>query len=170
MILGAILIAVAALLVFAAFSDWRSRRIPNWIPLAIFALYGAFLAVQYVAGKVPVLPIWSSLAVGAGVTAAGMVLFALNYLGGGDVKLAAALGFWAGPSQIVSFFLVMAIAGGVLAMVYLVLSYRGRAPGHPGAETGSSKTERKEMKIPYGIAVAVAGLFIVNNILTFLLA
>lgn len=171
MILEAIAIAVAGLLIYAAVSDWRSRRIPNWIPLAIFALYGAFLAGQYALGlPVPVLPVWPSLAVGGAVAVVVGVLFALNYLGGGDVKLIAALGFWAGPAWILPFLLVMALAGGVLALGYLALSrLPKRAPGD-GRGPSTSNGERKQLKIPYGIAIAAAGLFVVNNILTFLLA
>lgn len=170
MIPVAIVGAVGALLVAAAIYDFRTLRIPNWISLSVFLLYLAFLAAQELL-SVPAapLPLWSSLAVGAGVAAVFAGLFALNLLGGGDVKLVAALGFWAGPYQILPFFLVMAVAGGVLALGYLVLSRR-RTPGRAGTGADSSKNERKQMKIPYGIAIAVAGLFVVNNILTFLLA
>ena len=171
MFLQVILVTVGLLLAAAAYFDWRSRRIPNWIPLSIFALYGAFLAVQY-GFDLPGQPLalWPSLAVGLGVALVFALLFALNYIGGGDVKLIAAMGFWAGWEGILPFLLLMALSGGVLALGYLALDRLRKKAEDGGSGANSSKSERKKLKIPYGIAIAIAGLFVVNNILTFLLA
>ena len=169
--LEAILAAVALLLVYAGISDFRERRIPNWIPLSIFALYAAFLAGQYLLElPSPALPLLGSLGVGAGVAVVFGALFALKYLGGGDVKLIAAMGFWAGPGLILPFLLLMALSGGILALGFLAFDWASKkaSGGQKGAP--SSNRERKKLKIPYGIAIAAAGLFVVNNILTFLLA
>jgi len=171
LLLEGILVVVALLLVAAAYFDLRERRIPNAIPIAIFALYAAFLAAQFALGlPSPPIPVWTSLGVGAGVTLVFALLFALNYIGGGDVKLIAALGFWAGPGGILPFLLVMALAGGVVALAYIALGRLPKKAGGGSAGGPGSKNERKKLKIPYGIAIAVAGLFVVNNILTFLLA
>ena len=53
---------------------------------------------------------------------AGMVLFSLNLVGGGDAKLLAAAGLWIGYDQLVPFLLYVTIFGGALAL--LLLAYR----------------------------------------------
>lgn len=179
----AILVLVGALLILAGFYDFRYMRIPNWIPLSVFGLFLVFLAAQHFSGlsekPIPVLP---SLGVGAGVFVVFTILFALNLMGGGDVKLISALGFWAGKDQIVEFLLVTAIVGGILALG--IMFWRKYAPflgilpktinlpqGDEQIKRGGiNKKERKTTYIPYGIAVSLGGLFVVNNILTILLA
>ncbi|HLO78065.1 MAG TPA: hypothetical protein VK196_16545, partial [Magnetospirillum sp.] len=58
---------------------------------------------------------------------------------GGDAKLMAAAALWSGFFAMPRFALVMAVAGGVLALVMLIA--RGR-----------------RARVPYGVAIAVAGL------------
>ncbi len=67
-------------------------------------------------------------------------------MGGGDVKLAAALALWFSPISTVKFLVWMSLAGGVLTIgVVAVHRARGRT-GRP--------------EIPYGVAIAVGGLAI----------
>jgi prepilin peptidase CpaA len=67
-------------------------------------------------------------------------------MGGGDVKLAAALALWFSPSGTLRFLVVMSLAGGVLTLV-LVAWHRARnRQGRP--------------EIPYGVAIAFGGLVI----------
>ncbi|HXV73464.1 MAG TPA: hypothetical protein VD713_01915, partial [Sphingomonadales bacterium] len=63
-----------------------------------------------------------------------------------------------------------ALTGGALALIYLGAARSGIKAANGAVEPAASKNERKKVKIPYGIAIALAGLFVVNNILTFLLA
>lgn len=184
MILKAILVLVAALLLLAGFYDFRYMRIPNWIPLSVFGLFLAFLAAQHFSGlsEKPV-PVWPSLGVGTGVFVVFTILFALNLMGGGDVKLISALGFWAGKGYIMEFLLVTALAGGVLAVGVMVwrkyapligiLPEQPSLPGKANEKTNRASINKKERKttyIPYGIAISLGGLFVVNKILTILLA
>ncbi|MCH8348165.1 MAG: prepilin peptidase, partial [Proteobacteria bacterium] len=121
---GIILLGVGGLLVWAAVSDFKSRIIPNWIPLTIFILFGGFLAIQAVSGvSEPVLPILPSLAAGFGVLVIFTILFALNMIGGGDVKLIAAISFWAGLAYVAEFLVIMALSGGVLALFYFLKNH-----------------------------------------------
>ena len=57
-----------------------------------------------------------ALAVAAAVFVFGFVLFARQLIGGGDVKLIAAVSLWAGPEHLALFALVTSLAGGVLAL------------------------------------------------------
>jgi prepilin peptidase CpaA len=130
----------AAMLVSAAL-DIRARRLPNALNLAV-AL--GFLPWAWASG----LP-WSDfalhLAVGAAVLGLGFGLFAFGVIGGGDAKLGAAVALWIGLSfDLLRFFLVMALAGGVLAMVALAWQARTR--------------RRLTQALPYGVAIGAAGL------------
>ena len=68
-------------------------------------------------------------------------------MGGGDVKLAAALALWFSPMTTVLFLMVMSIAGGALTLA-IVIAHKVR-----------SRAGRPE--IPYGVAIAFGGLWIV---------
>ena len=108
-------VVLEVLVVFAAFLDLRSRRIPNWLTLP-----GALLGISintYQSGiiglKGSVLGLGLAFAVYSG-------LFALRAMGGGDVKLMAAVGAFAGPEHWLWIFLITALAGGIFAIVTLL--------------------------------------------------
>jgi prepilin peptidase CpaA len=105
---------VAALVValFGCITDLTTRRVPNVLTFGAAAgAFGYFLAGEGLTGL--------------GFSAAGWVvgllmflpLFALRGLGGGDVKLMAALGAWIGPGPAVWLALFAALAGGPLALL-----------------------------------------------------
>lgn len=104
-------LAVGGIATMAAASDVRTRRVPNALTL------GAALAGL----------VWSAATgrlAGAETSALGWLtglllflpLFALGGMGGGDVKLLAAIGAWLGPLGALQTALAGAIAGGVLAL------------------------------------------------------
>jgi len=122
----------------------------------------------------PVLPVLPSLAAGFGLLVIFSVLFALNMIGGGDVKLIAAMGFWAGLAYVAQFLVIMAMTGGVLALYYF-LKHQNRidpevrpevviskASGNTATMAAVEQTQTiKGSHIPYGLAISVAGLFVV---------
>ena len=95
----------------ACVTDITTRRIPN--TLTAFAIAVAFLAHA-------VLPSGQGVGAAAVGLAVGLAdffpFFALGGMGGGDVKLMAALGAWVGWSPIVWTALYGAVAGGVLGL------------------------------------------------------
>lgn len=106
---------LAALVLAAAVGDWRSRRIPNWLTaggiLAGFALNAAYGA-------------WRQAALGFALAAAVYLpLYLLRAMGGGDLKLMAAVGAITGPSIWLAIFVFTAILGGIAALA--LLSIRG---------------------------------------------
>lgn len=110
MALAFILVVAASLA--AALSDWRTRRIPNALAVALFA---SGLAVNAIAG-------WQFALVDLAVTLAalviGTVLFSLRLIGGGDIKLlAAACGALAFPAAAV-FLLFTFVSGGIIAVAF----------------------------------------------------
>ncbi len=184
--MAAIIIMVMGLLVWAAVTDIKLQKIPNWIPLAIFGLFLVYLGAQwgFGAGRVLVPPV-PALVTGFATLAVFTGLFYFGLIGGGDVKLIAAMGFWAGPAMIVPFLVIMAITGGVVAAFYVFKGGKTRDQDFEvdpeeifvknkekkeTKEVINGKNVNKSGKIPYGIAISVGGLFVVNKILTNLIA
>jgi prepilin peptidase CpaA len=137
---------LAAALAVAAAYDWRSRIIPNRLNLAI-----ALLAIPFwwASG----LSLWPDVALQI-ATAAGLFgLFALAFrfgaMGGGDVKLVAALALWLPPLASLKLLVIMSIAGGFLTLA-MVIRHRIAKPGH-------------ELEIPYGIAIAFGGFWLISE-------
>ena len=136
--------AAAALLVWAAVGDAGRYTIPNRFPAALALAFAAHAAL---AGTEA--PLTAHLAVSALLFAAGAGLFALGAMGGGDVKLLAAAGLWAGPAGAAHLLVVMSVAGGFLALIVLAL-HRLSAPR--GGERAAA------LRLPYGVAIATGGL------------
>src|SRR5436190_21222357 len=101
----------------ACVTDVKNLRIPNVLTFGAAVLGTAFqVATDGTGGLVQAL---AGCAVGL---AAFVVPFALGGLGGGDVKLLAALGAWAGPQDAVWIALYSGVAGGILAIVTALVS------------------------------------------------
>src|SRR6266699_4321144 len=115
-IIAALAVAVA---VCAAISDVKERRIPNLLT------YPALVAGLLLQG---IFHGWRGLLLGAGggLLFGGMFLlfYLVRAMGAGDVKLAAALGCIVGSSATLQVMLATALAGGVLAIFFMVLSGR----------------------------------------------
>lgn len=145
MLVNACELALLVLLFLGAGFDVFAFRLPNWLTLAT-ALVATLLIVARGTGLADLA--WHLGFAGA-VFGIGLILFRFNLFGGGDVKWLAALAIWIGPSlDFVRFFLMMGIAGGVLAAIVLVVRRLHPAYGSEGTRTN----------LPYGVAIAVAGL------------
>ena len=134
---------LALLLIVAAVIDWRTFKISNRLNLTVALLAAPFWVVSGTA-LWPDIPV--HLAVAAGAFLLFALLFQLGMMGGGDVKLAAALALWFPPMTYVKFIVFMSLAGGVLTLA-LLIAHRVRAKeGRP--------------RIPYGVAIAAGALAI----------
>ncbi len=151
----AIWIVLAACAIAVA-TDLTSRRIPNALTIGL-AL--AALALHATQG-------WASLAVSlaalATVMAVGLAAFSMGWLGGGDVKLAAAAAAALGFPDAVPFLLYTAIGGGLLALAVALGTGRLRSVLHsitlvlrPIAYRGTvAVAPRRPIMLPYAIAIA----------------
>jgi prepilin peptidase CpaA len=141
-----LLITLAVLLVVAAIIDVRTFTISNRLNAAV-----ALLAPLYWYSIA--LPVWPGvaiqLALGLGVFILLAGAFWAGMMGGGDVKLAAALALWFSPVSTVKFLVLMSLAGGVLTLVVVGLHRVRRREGRP--------------EIPYGVAIAFGGLAILTQ-------
>lgn len=140
-----LLAALAIALLVAAVTDIRRRQIDNWLNAAIALGAPLFwLASGLSLGEVG---IQLAVALGAFVVFAG--LFALGAMGGGDVKLLVGLALWIKPPWFVQLIVIMALAGGVLTLVFGAWHIAAR--------------RRDRVAIPYGIAIACAGLWVLAS-------
>jgi prepilin peptidase CpaA len=158
-----------ALLGWAAWSDYRRFIIPNRICLGVVGLYVAYLPVSGLSFD----DIGWSAACALGLFSFGAVLFARRMIGGGDVKLMAAVALWAGRDLFVDYVFLTTLAGGVLALAVvlpprLAMIYPPMmrfVPVGAGAESGDSRSAGQP-NLPYGIAIAVGGAYVALTILS----
>jgi len=148
----------------AGWTDWRSRRIPNWLTVpALFVGLGFNAAVGGWAGA------GSALLGTLLMLALLLPLVFLRALGAGDWKLMGALGAFLGPVQIFLVFVGTIFVTGIMAIIQVIRVKRvkttlvnmgellrgffvyGLAP-HPVIRLDNPQ----QLSLPYGIAVAAA--------------
>ncbi len=112
-------IALAAFVLACCVVDIRTRRIPNAISGAA-VVTGTFLNTLYHGGP----GLLSSLCGTALMTALLLAPFALRGLGGGDVKMMAAVGAFLGPRLAASGLIIGMMIGGIVMAAHL--ARRGR--------------------------------------------
>ena len=164
-------ILLAALVLAAALFDFRTRRIPNWLCAAgILCGFICQIWLSQWAGA-------REAALGAGLALLIYVpLFALRAVGGGDVKLMAAVGSLAGPSSWIAIFLITALVGGALALILIAIKGRFRrtmrnvgvlltelghlrAPHH--VEPELDVASGRGLRLPHGCTIAAGTLLYV---------
>ena len=155
MIEAAVLLFFPILMAFAAWSDLLTMTISNRISNALVA---GFLPLAYLTGASGS-TILLHLGCGASVLVLTFCMFAAGWIGGGDAKLAAATAVWLGFERLLEFGLVASVIGGLLTLAIL------------GARTMPmpqvlmrwpwlARLHDEKTGIPYGIALAIAGLLL----------
>lgn len=141
-----LIVLLACGLAVAAAFDWRSRTIPNWLNAAI-----ALGAIPF--WVVSGLHLWPAVVLHIGVALAVFAVFALAFqlgmMGGGDVKMAAAIALWLPPLAVMQLLVIMSLAGGLLTLAMFIHHRLRKAVGQP--------------EIPYGIAIAFAGMWLIGE-------
>jgi prepilin peptidase CpaA len=155
--------AVAAV---AGYTDWRFRRIPNWLTVSSAV---AGVAVNGVVSG------WTGLKTSLFGLGLGLLLLLpfvlLRSLGAGDWKLAGAFGAIVGPKALADLLIGSIFVAGVMAFALVIYKGRlmqtlrniGRMLGSmvrlhmPGPEVSLDNPE--SLKIPYGVALAFTMLF-----------
>ena len=137
---------LAAALLWASICDWRSREIPNELNSAI-----ALLAIPFwwSAGLEPWPDMALQVALGVAVFGLFAIAFRFGAMGGGDVKMLAAIALWLPFAEVVKLLAIMSIAGGVLTLAMLAAHRMAKAADKP--------------EIPYGIAIAFGGFWLIGE-------
>lgn len=142
----------AGLLIYAACSDVASLTIPNWVSLALVAVF----ALAGLATGLSLAELGLHFLFGFCVLAVGFFLFHANILGGGDAKLLAAVAVWTGFVGLPEFLLSTAMAGGMIAI--LLMTAR-RFAGPPVLYPGFiERLLTPKTGLPYGVAIMAGGL------------
>jgi prepilin peptidase CpaA len=144
-----------AAMCFAASSDLFTMKISNRVSVALLL---GFVGLAFASGMKVDTVLWH-LGCGLSVLAVTFALFAFGWIGGGDAKLAAATGVWLGFGHVVDYGIVSALLGGglTLAIVYLRSM---EMPPQLASMDWFARVHDKRSGVPYGIALAAAGLFI----------
>lgn len=142
-----ILLGILAItLLFAAVVDVKTFTISNRLNAFIALLAPLF---WWSTG----LDFWPDAAIQIGIAVIVFALLAAAFyagmMGGGDVKLAAALALWFSPVSTMKFLVLMSIAGGVLTLVVVAIHRMKKKEGKP--------------QIPYGVAIAFGALAILTQ-------
>ncbi|MDP3855659.1 prepilin peptidase [Phenylobacterium sp.] len=149
-----LLFVFPALVIVAALRDVTTYTIPNWISGGLIL---AFVPAALALG-LPLETIGLQFAIGVAALVAGMAMFALGWIGGGDAKLFAAAALWLGWPAAVTFLLATGVGGGALAMGLLSLrSSRARA-FVPAGPAWFNRLATPGESVPYGVAIAVGAL------------
>ena len=142
----------------AAVIDTRHRRIPNVICVATAA--AGLLLAMFGISSITVTSALAGLAIGFLMMLPGHVFRAT---GAGDVKLFAAAGTLLGSGRIVTAFLFVAIAGGILALVIAfrrgrfgrTMKLTGRLLGRRATSKTDIESATEHNRFSYGPAIAV---------------
>jgi prepilin peptidase CpaA len=147
----------------AAYTDYRWRRIPNWLTVPALVLGIAVNAISYR------WPGAKSSLLGAGLGLLILLPFvAMRSLGAGDWKLVGALGAFLGPQRLIAVLFATLLIAGLMALVLVIWKRRFvqtlRNIGRMLAALFSlhlpsqdlSLDNPQSLKIPFGIAAALA--------------
>jgi prepilin peptidase CpaA len=164
--LKAVVLGLAvALALIAGWTDWRSRRIPNWLTVPGFVVG---VSVNVLA--------WGWVGLKASLLGAGLGLLVLlpfvflRSLGAGDWKLAGALGAFVGWQVLADLLMGSVFVAGIMALGLVIYKRRFKETLRnivrllasmltfrmPGAEV--SLDNPQSLKVPYGVALALTTL------------
>lgn len=144
---GALVLALGGLLVAGGVEDARIREIADRKNAAIALLAPIWWWANGAS-------LWPGAAIQLGIAAIVFALFAFAFakgmMGGGDVKLITALSLWLPPQQLVDMLMTMSIVGGAVTLVMVV-------------ERRVRRMDTAGLEIPYGVAIAIAGLVAIRE-------
>ena len=144
------LLTAAGIMLAAAISDAKRLIISNRLCLMLVALFPVYILSS------PHSIDWQHHVMVAGIVLMiGFAMFAVHFLGGGDVKMLAAAALWAGPKLIATLLVYTTIAGGILALIFAgsvfvkqVILKKQSQTSYPWHKT----------PVPYGLAIACGGV------------
>jgi len=148
------LLMFPALVITGALRDLTTYTIPNWLSVALVAGF----PIAALATGLPLPTVGLHLTIAVAALLAGMAMFALRWIGGGDAKLFAAAALWLGWPALMTYLAVTGLAGGALAVGLLGLRsplLRGYVVNGPA---WFSRLAEPDENVPYGVAIAVGAL------------
>ncbi len=160
-VLLATVLAFGGLLLVAAVSDATRFVIPNTVSIAILAVFVAAVIASPLEFR------WiDQLGAFALVFGVGWALFAFGLVGGGDVKLMAAIAPWCGLTALPTELAYVALSGGVLALTLLGLRSllpKIMAAAQPANAVGLPRVLTAGEPMPYGVAIAFGTILAIQE-------
>ena len=150
--------AVWLVLIAAALQDLWRLRISNILPVLLILLFP--LWVWRVGFETD---LWQNAALFAFALSVGLLLFARRWLGGGDVKLFAAVALWFDFHGAPYLLLAITIGGGLLGLLFIMVR---RVLPLTMLERSNWACLKPKGPIPYGIAIA-AGTILCSHLYGF---
>ncbi len=149
-------------MLWAAYSDLTRYLLPNRLCLAAAALYPVFLlAIHWDGYGMTLHDILMSVVIAIVVFAVCAGFFALNIMGGGDVKLIPIVALWAGSAHILPYLFITSVVGGLIAMAIIIINRINMSKYYKSSENiNLCMAEKKISAVPYGIGIAIGGLFV----------
>jgi prepilin peptidase CpaA len=157
-----VLLLFPMLMAFAASSDLLTMRISNRIVLLLVAI---FCAVAVGIGM-PLEEFGLHVACATIVLSVAFAMFAFGWIGGGDAKLAAATTFWLGFGVTLPYLLYASLIGGLMTLLLLMVR-RWPLPLFLTRIDWVQRLHHPKTGVPYGIALAAAGLITYSDTLVF---
>ena len=143
------------MMVFAGLMDIMTMKIRNRLVVALVLGYAVLAPLAGIALD----DMGLSLALAGGVFLAGLTLFSMGWIGGGDVKLASATVLWLGAAHVLPYLLYTAMIGGVLTLA--VLAFRQvELPVGWNMPEWAERLHSPQAGVPYGAAMAPAALMV----------
>lgn len=145
-----VLLLIVAICWIAAIYDIKTLTIPNYFPIIIIGIF--LLLAPFVLGH------WTdfayqSLSFVLAFTGA-FVLYMFGPMGGGDVKLFAALGFWVTLPNLLPWVLCVTISGLLVTLIFMSIKMAS-VRASTGAGMAEAYGRVRRMEFPYGPAIAL---------------
>lgn len=145
-IIPVLLGALGIALLHAVYTDIARREIEDWLNAGIALAAPLF---WWATG----LELWPDIALQIGVAALVFgfftLMFAIGMMGGGDVKLLGALALWLPWQPLLHLVVYMSLIGGVLTLAMVIWKAIRKNP--------------EKLEVPYGVAIALAGLWVISQ-------
>lgn len=141
--------AVFVITLLSCVSDVKSLRIPNLYSVLIIAAF----AVAFLVSPESFGPLWHHAGALVVVFLVTYLMFIAGMMGGGDSKLGSALALWVGIKGVVFYVFWMAVAGGVIGALSLLIKKK-KPFAKPLAGSWMAAAQEGKSAIPYGIAIS----------------
>lgn len=155
MIEAAILVIFPMLVAFGGASDLLTMTIQNRVSILLiagFAVVAAGTGLPPAGWGIHVLGLLPVFVIGFGFFAAG-------WMGGGDVKFISAIALWIGfTPELAQFVILVTLYGAILTLGLMSMRQMVVVPGALARQEWFARLHDRKSGIPYGIAIAVAGL------------
>jgi prepilin peptidase CpaA len=137
---------LAIALMISIYTDIKYRLIYNNVTLAIALAAPLF---WYATGGLTVVAVGIHVLTAAIVFSVFAMAFRFGAMGGGDVKLFGALALWFDWIEVIRFILYASIIGALVTIIFVIIHKLKQKDGRA--------------RIPYGVAIALSGLWIAGE-------